>query len=119
MIAPQVVIGMLQKASFTSMPAVMAEQGMKYSERYLGEFTPAQRTKMQSSLDDLKRIQSKQENSTSSDSGSASDASIIAINTRSVVGDNKNNSMISFLRGGNWRHVPAVYFKRVRLRRAS
>ncbi len=27
MIAPQVVIGMLQKASFTSMPAVMAEQG--------------------------------------------------------------------------------------------
>lgn len=96
MIAPQVVAGMLQKAAFTSMPAVMAEQGMQYSERYLGEFTPAQRAKMQSALDDLKRIQSKQENSPSSDSSSASDASIIAIKSRSVVGDDKHNSMISF-----------------------
>jgi len=95
-IAPQVVIGMLQKAAFTSMPAVMAEQGMKYSERYLGDFTPAQRLRMQSSLDDLKKIQSNLENSSSSDSGSAFGASVVAVNTRSVVGDNKHNSMISF-----------------------
>ncbi|MFZ0302462.1 MAG: ABC transporter permease [Terracidiphilus sp.] len=96
MIAPQVVIGMLQKAAFTSMPAVMAEQGMKYSERYLGDFTPSQRTKMQSSLDDLKKIQSNLENSSSSSSSSDFSASIIAINTRSVVGDTTHNSMISF-----------------------
>lgn len=96
MIAPQVVIGMLQKATFTSMPAVMAEQGMQYSERYLGAYTPAQRAQMQSALDGLKKIQSDRENSTSSDTGSAFSASIIAVNTRSVVGDNKNNSMISY-----------------------
>jgi ABC-2 type transport system permease protein len=96
MIAPQVVIGMLQKAAFTSMPATMAEQGMKYSERYLGEFTPAQRTKMQSALDDIKKSQSQKENSPSAVSSSDSGASIIAINSRSVVGDNKNNSLISF-----------------------
>jgi ABC-2 type transport system permease protein len=96
MIAPQVVVGMLQKAAFTSMPAVMAQQGFQYSERYLGFFTPAQRAKMQSSLDELKKIQSKQESSSSSDSGSAFSASIIAVNARSVVGDNKHNSMISF-----------------------
>jgi ABC-2 type transport system permease protein len=95
MIAPQVVTGMLQKAAFTSMPAVMAQQGFQYSERYLGFFTPDQRAKMQSSLDELKKIQSNQEKSPSTDS-SAFSASIIAVNTSSVVGDNKHNSMISF-----------------------
>jgi ABC-2 type transport system permease protein len=94
MIAPQVVIGMLQKAAFTSMPAIMAQQGMQYSERYLGAYTPAQRAQMQSALDGLRKIQSNMENSSSSGSGFS--ASIIAVNTRSIVGDNKHNSMISF-----------------------
>ncbi len=95
-IAPQVVIGMLQKAAFTSMPAVMAEQGMQYSERYIGAFTPAQRAQMQSSLDELKKIQSRLENPSSPGTSSGFSASVIAVNTRSVVGDNKNSSMISF-----------------------
>jgi ABC-2 type transport system permease protein len=92
MIAPQVVMGMLQKAAFTSMPATMAQQGMQYSERYLGAYTPAQRTQMQSALDELKKIQS----NPSTGSDSASSANIIAVNTRAVVGDNKHDSMISF-----------------------
>ena len=95
-IAPQVVIGMLQKTAFTSMPAVMAQQGMQYTEKYLGFFTPEQRAKMQSSLDELKKIQSDRDNSNSTGSDSASSASMIAVNTRSVVGDNKHNSLISF-----------------------
>ncbi len=70
---------------------------MKYSERYLGEFTPAQRAKMQSSLDDLKKIQSNLEKTHRRPRSSSDDsASMIAVNTRSVVGDNKNDSMISF-----------------------
>jgi ABC-2 type transport system permease protein len=96
MIAPQVVMGMLQKAAFTSMPATMAQQGMQYSERYLGAYTPAQRAQMQSALDELKKIQSNMGDSSSSDSSSAFSASIIAVNTRAVVGDNKHDSMISF-----------------------
>ena len=41
MIAPQVVSGLLQKAAMTSMPVTMAEQGMKYTDRYIGGLTPA------------------------------------------------------------------------------
>lgn len=96
MIAPQVVIGMLQKAAFTSMPAVMAQQGMQYSERYLGTFTPEQRAKMQTALDGLKNVQKRLDDPTSTQSSSDISASIIAVNTRSVVGDGKNTSMISF-----------------------
>jgi ABC-2 type transport system permease protein len=96
MIAPQVVMGMLQKAAFTSMPAIMAQQGMQYSERYIGMFTPAQRTQMQTSLDALKKIQGNLDNPSSSGSNSGSSASIIAVNSRSVVGDTKHDSMISF-----------------------
>ncbi|HTW81880.1 MAG TPA: ABC transporter permease [Terracidiphilus sp.] len=95
-IAPQVVTGMLQKAAFTSMPAIMAQQGMQYSERYIGSFTPAQRAQMQSSLDDLKKIQSRMDDPSSPNTSSDFSASIIAVNTRSVVGDNNHNSLISF-----------------------
>jgi ABC-2 type transport system permease protein len=97
MIAPQVVTGMLQKAAFTSMPAVMAQQGMQYSERYLGSFTPEQRAKMQTALDGLKSVQSRLEDPNSQESTSAAaNGSVITVNTRSVVGDNKHNSLISF-----------------------
>ncbi|HUB50985.1 MAG TPA: ABC transporter permease [Terracidiphilus sp.] len=96
-IAPQVVMGMLQKVAFTSMPAVMAQEGMKYTERYLGEFTPQQRVQMQSALDDIKKLQSRDESApTGSGQGSGFGAGVIAVDMRSVVGDNKKNSLISF-----------------------
>ena len=94
-IAPQIVTGMLQKAAFTAMPAVMAKQGMEYSERYLGSYTPEQRAKMQTALEEIKKQRAQQENS-SAGSSSASGENVIAVTTHSVVGDNKNSSMISF-----------------------
>ena len=94
-IAPQVVGGLLQKAAMTSMPAVMAEQGMKYSEKYLGGYTPEQRQKMQDMLDQLKQIESRQTTSSGSSSGD-SGGGIIAVEKRSVVGDNTHDSMVSF-----------------------
>jgi ABC-2 type transport system permease protein len=95
-IAPQIVTGLLQKAAMTAMPAVMAQEGMKYSERYIGTFTPAQRAQMQSNIEALKQLQSRGEDSLSSGAGGAVSGGIIAVKARSVVGENKRNSMISF-----------------------
>ncbi len=50
MIAPQVITGLLQKVAMTSMPDLMAAEGSKYMDQYLGGFTPEQREKMNSGL---------------------------------------------------------------------
>jgi len=91
-IAPQMVTGLLQKAAMTAMPAVMAEQGMNYADKYVGGFTPQQRTLMASSLASLRKVQA---DSTSTHSGSAN-GGIIAVHSRAVVGENKRNPTVSF-----------------------
>ena len=96
-IAPQMVAGLLQKAAMTSMPMTMAEQGMKYTEQYLGAYTPEQRKKMEGVLDRLRHLESDQSKSTqSAASTESSGGGIIAVTTRSVVGENKKSPMISF-----------------------
>ena len=96
-IAPQVVAGLLQKAAMTAMPLVMAQQGMNYTGEYIGGFTPEQRKRMDEGLARLREQQSgadgTAQNPTTNPSGGAG---IIAVKTRSVVGENKNNPMISF-----------------------
>jgi ABC-2 type transport system permease protein len=96
-IAPQMVGGLLQKAAMTSMPVTMAEQGMKYTEQYLGAYTPEQRKKMEDTLDRLRNMPSRQSNSAKgASSTSTSSGGIIAVNNRSVVGEDKKSPMISF-----------------------
>jgi ABC-2 type transport system permease protein len=96
-IAPQIVAGLLQKAAMTAMPAAMAEQGMKYTDRYIGGFTPEQRKTMNGYLDQLRQIESRQDAAASGTAASNSfSGGIIAVNERSVVGDNKNGNMVSF-----------------------
>ena len=92
-IAPQMVGGLLQKAAMTSMPLTMAEQGMKYTEKYLGAYTPEQRKNMEGVLDRLRHLESDQGKG---NSGAVSTASAVAVTTRSVVGENKKSPMISF-----------------------
>jgi ABC-2 type transport system permease protein len=91
MIAPQVISGLLQKVAMTSMPDVMAEQGSKYFDQFAGGLTAEQKERVDSSLRSLRERE---------DSGAASNASgtggIIAITTRAVVGENKDNPMVSF-----------------------
>jgi ABC-2 type transport system permease protein len=96
MIAPQMVSGLLQKAGMTSMPEVMAEKGMKYTEQYLGQFTPEQRKKMESNLDWLRQHEKESASSGSAASGASRSAGPIAVQSRAVVGQNKRNPMISF-----------------------
>ena len=97
MIAPQMVAGLLQKAAMTAMPAAMAEQGMKYTDQYIGGFTPEQRKQMDANLNYLRNMETKDSSSSaaSATSGSGS-GGIIAVQVRSVVGENKNGNMISF-----------------------
>ena len=94
-IAPQMVGGLLQKAAMTALPDVMAEQGMKYTGEYIGGFTPDQRKKMNDGLERLRQIQS-QSDSARTGAASSGSGGIIAVKSRSVVGENKKSPMVSF-----------------------
>ncbi|HLY41387.1 MAG TPA: ABC transporter permease [Terracidiphilus sp.] len=94
-IAPQIVVGLLQKAAMTSMPLEMAEQGMKYTDRYIGGLTPDQRKTMEDNLDNLRKTESDRTSNGSGNSDS-NGAGIIAIKTRAVVGQDKRNPTLSF-----------------------
>lgn len=94
-IAPQVVTGLLQKVAMTSMPEVMAQQGMDYTSKYIGGLTPEQKQRMD---DGLARLgQELKENPNARQTGSGNGfAGIIRVDQRSVVGQTQNNNMISF-----------------------
>ncbi len=95
-IAPQMVSGLLQKAAMTAMPVTMAEQGMKYSEKYLGTFTPEQRRNMNANLDQLRQIEQRQNADGGTGAAGGPGGGILVVKTRAVVGENKNNPSLSF-----------------------
>jgi ABC-2 type transport system permease protein len=92
LIAPQMVMGLLQKAAMVSMPEVMAAQGMKYSEEYVGGFTPEQRKRADAGLQEFRKMQREGSGS----GNNTADRGIISVNSRAVVGENKRNPMVSF-----------------------
>ena len=97
MVAWQMVAGLLQKVAMTSMPEVMAEQGSKYADQFVGGFTREQRKRMDDGLQQLRQHENTgtrtEENAASN---GASSGGIIAVKARAVVGENKNNPMVSF-----------------------
>jgi ABC-2 type transport system permease protein len=95
-IAPQMVMGLLQKAAMTSMPVAMAEQGMKYTDRYIGGLTHEQRKTMESNLEALRELQKNGGLNTATSSGNSSGGGIISVHERAVVGENKKSPMVSF-----------------------
>jgi ABC-2 type transport system permease protein len=96
-IAPQIVVGLLQKAAMTSMPSAMADEGMKYADKYVGGFTPAQKAKVDEELDALHKAEADGKLGTGNGSSSGgANAGIVAVNERAVVGENKKSPMISF-----------------------
>jgi ABC-2 type transport system permease protein len=102
MVASQMIAGLLQKVAMTSMPDVMAEQGSKYMDRYAGGLTPEQRKKMKTSLDEFRRRDSAHRTDTATNGGEStshaelSNGGIVPVKTRDVVGENKDNPMVSF-----------------------
>lgn len=87
MVAPEMVAGLLQKVVLTAMPDVMAETGSKYMEHYAGGFTPEQRGKFDQALKALRA---------SPQAASSSSGMLLSIKSRDVVGENKDNPMVSF-----------------------
>jgi ABC-2 type transport system permease protein len=93
-IAPQVIAGLLQKVAMTSMPDVMAEQGSRYFDQFTGGLTREQRDRVDSNLRLLRERE--ESGATRATSGASGNGGIIAVTTRAVVGENKNNPMVSF-----------------------
>jgi ABC-2 type transport system permease protein len=92
MVAPQMIAGLLQKVAMTSMPDLMAEQGSKYFDQFAGGLTPEQRKRLN---DGIRYLRERQESGAgAADSGSG--GGIVAVKARAVVGENKNNPMVSF-----------------------
>jgi linearmycin/streptolysin S transport system permease protein len=90
-IAPQMVTGLLQKAAMTAMPAAMADEGIKYTDRYIGGFTPEQKKRIDTSLDKLRQLEKK--GGLNRGSGGFS-GGIVTVKSRAVVGQNKD--LVSF-----------------------
>jgi ABC-2 type transport system permease protein len=95
-IAPQVVMGLLQKAAMTAMPAAIAEEGFKYTDKYIGGLTAEQRKVMESNIDRLRSLEKSGNLDQSGNSDSGLQGGIIAVKSRAVVGENKRNPMVSF-----------------------
>jgi ABC-2 type transport system permease protein len=94
MIAPQVIAGLLQKVAMTSMPDFMAEQGSRYFDQFAGGLTREQRERVDSGLRSLRERE--ESGATTATSSASGNGGIIAVTTRAVVGENKNNPMVSF-----------------------
>jgi ABC-2 type transport system permease protein len=101
-IAPQIVNGLLQKAAMTAMPAAMANEGMTYTEKYLGTFTPEQRKRWSENMRYLEQLQQERanepevNNSSSKTTSSPEFGGIVAVDTQSVAGEHNNKNLISF-----------------------
>ena len=95
MVAPQMIAGLLQKIAMTAMPDVMAEQGSKYMDEYAGGYTPEQRARIESGLQKLREQESAEDANPGSHSASTAGMPI-SVAERDVVGENKNNPMVSF-----------------------
>jgi ABC-2 type transport system permease protein len=101
-IAPQIVSGLLQKAAMTAMPAAMANEGMTYTEKYLGTFTPEQRKRWSENMRYLEQLQQERanepevNNSSSKTTSSPEFGGIVAVDTQSVAGEHNNKNLISF-----------------------
>jgi ABC-2 type transport system permease protein len=95
MVAPEVIAGLLQKVAMTAMPDVMAEQGSKYMDDFAGGFTPEQRKRIDEGLEGLRQRQAAESNPPSAAANSGGGMPI-AVVSRDVVGENKNNPMVSF-----------------------
>ena len=97
MVAPQVVTGLLQKVVMTSLPDLMAEQGVKAMDTYAGGLTPDQRQRMETAISVLRNDQQPSTQGTAtSASGSNLNGGLVNVQARDVVGGNKNNPMVSF-----------------------
>jgi ABC-2 type transport system permease protein len=94
-VAAQMVGGMLQKVVMTSLPDTMAKVGMQYFEHASGGLTPQQRDSIESAMSRIPALPS-----AAARAGGPGDTGLVAMDVRDVVGEKKQNSMISFYAAG-------------------
>jgi ABC-2 type transport system permease protein len=97
-IAPQIVMGLLQKVAMTSMPDMMAQAGAREMERAAGGFTKEQRLRIEDQIAQIPKSTSN--TGSNSDGNSASDSGLIAVETKDVVGENKKSPLVAFYAAG-------------------
>lgn len=98
-VAAQMIAGLLQEVVMTSMTDVMAEAGAKDFEALAGGLTPQQQKTIDSRLETLHR-RSAQQNGAAPSAPGSQNGNLIEIKERDVVGEKKNNPMISFEAAG-------------------
>lgn len=93
-VSAQVLAGLLQKVAMMSLGDVLADQGMKYFEKYAGNLTPQQRKNIEADLADVHKYMQQHPG------GSNANASLVPMTIKDVVGENKKNPMVSFYAAG-------------------
>lgn len=97
-VAPQVVMGLLQKVAMTAAPDVFARHGIDAFNRFGGGLTPAQRTAIDAWLPTL---EASAENPDTASQGAAGRAGgLLDVDVVDVLGDNRSGAMVSFYAAG-------------------
>ena len=97
-IAPQMVLGLLQKVAMTAAPDLMMQGGMRQFEQYAGAMTPQQKTAIDSWLPQLKA-----QGQAGTSAGSSPAAGGMGVNVEVVDvmrTDNRRVSLVSFYAAG-------------------
>ena len=92
MVAPQVVAGLLQKIAMTSMADDLAEQGARLPDQVAAGLSPGQRNRH----GEESQSQRQPGASATAHTEAATHGGVIVVTARAVVGENKNNPMVSF-----------------------
>ncbi len=95
-IAPQMVLGLLQKVAMTSAPDVLMQSGLSQFERYAGALTPQQRTAVDAWLPRLRSGQPDAVRATNAAGGLFG----IGVDTVDVMRAGRQESLISFYAAG-------------------
>jgi ABC-2 type transport system permease protein len=104
-VAPQMVNGLLQKAVMTAMPDRFAKVGFDMFQLYAGGFTPEQKQKLDAWLPQIRRYEAQRDSAPGTAAGGASSdgggmAGFLKVRTVEVVGDRRENGMVSFYAAG-------------------
>ncbi len=99
-VAPQMVMGLLQKATMTAAPDVMARHGIDVLDQVGGGLTPTQRTSIDRWLPLLKENAETASADTSGASKSNGTGGLMAVDIVDILGEDKGGALISFYAAG-------------------
>jgi len=101
-VAPQMVTGLLQKAVLTALPDRFAKLGFDMFQQYAGDFTPEQKHKLDAWLPQVRHYGSARDSAPANAAGTSGGgmSGFIQVRPAEVVGDRKENGMVSFYAAG-------------------